>query len=192
MTCASCVRRAEQAIAAVPGVTKATVNLATERATVEAAGEVPLTGIEAAVRKAGYEPRRIATGVAAADTRQKARDRKLRNLRRDFAIAAALTLPVFLLEMGSHLVPSLHHWLLMNVGQQPLYLAFFVLATAVQFGPGLRFYRKGVPALLRLAPDMNSLVVLGSTAAWAYSVVAPSRPRRCPTGPPTSTTRHRP
>ena len=52
----------------------------------------------------------------------------------------------------------------------------------MQFGPGLRFYRKGVPALLRLAPDMNSLVVLGSTAAWAYSVVATFAPGLLPQG----------
>jgi Cu+-exporting ATPase len=172
MTCASCVRRVEQAIAAVPGVLKASVNLATERARIEAVGTVPFPEIEAAIRKAGYEPRRIPSGAVAADARQEARDKELRALRRDFRIAASLTLPVFVLEMGSHLFQPLHHWLLMNVGQQPLYLAFFVLATAVQFGPGLRFYRKGVPALLRLAPDMNSLVALGSTAAWAYSVVA--------------------
>ena len=70
----------------------------------------------------------------------------------------------------------------MNIGQQPLYIAFFVLATIVQFGPGLRFYQKGVPALLRLAPDMNSLVVLGSTAAWAYSVVATFAPGVLPAG----------
>ena len=182
MTCASCVRRVEQAIAAVPGVLKASVNLATERATIKARSPVPFAAIEAAVREAGYEPRRIASGSIAADARQEARDKELRRLRRDFWIAAALTLPIFLLEMGSHLLPQLHHWLLMNVGQQPLYLAFFVLATAVQFGPGLRFYRKGVPALLRLAPDMNSLVVLGSTAAWAYSVVATFAPSALPEG----------
>jgi len=182
MTCASCVRRVEQAIAAVPGVLKATVNLATERARIEAVGRVPFAGVEMAIRKAGYEPRRIPSDAVAADARQEARDKELRGLRRDFGIAAVLTLPVFLLEMGSHLFPPLHHWLLMNVGQQRLFLAFFVLATAVQFGPGLRFYRKGVPALLRLVPDMNSLVVLGSTAAWAYSVVATFAPSALPEG----------
>ena len=173
MTCASCVRRVELAIAAVPGVLKASVNLATERATVEASGPVPVAAVEAAIRRAGYEPRRIAlSGASATDTRQEAKDKELRELKRGLTIAAVLTLPIFLLEMGSHLIPSLHHWLLMNVGQQPLYIAFFVLATIVQFGPGLRFYKKGLPALARLAPEMNSLVILGSTAAWGYSVVA--------------------
>ncbi|ATQ41691.1 heavy metal translocating P-type ATPase [Caulobacter mirabilis] len=183
MTCASCVRRVELAIAAVPGVLKASVNLATERATIETlAGAAPRAAIDAAIRKAGYTPRHRQDAAAATDSREAARDREMSHLKRDLAVAGSLTLPIFVLEMGSHAIPALHHWLVMTVGQQPLYLAFFVLATIVQFGPGLRFYRKGVPALLRLAPDMNSLVVLGSTAAWAYSVVAVFAPGVFPSG----------
>ena len=185
MTCASCVRRVEKAIAAVPGVKTASVNLATERATIEAlAGVAPRAAIDAAIRKAGYEPRRTDASQAAAgtDSREDVRNREMSHLKRDLGIAAVLTLPIFVLEMGSHAIPALHHWLMMNIAQQQLYIAFFVLATIVQFGPGLRFYKKGVPALLRLAPDMNSLVVLGSTAAWAYSVVATFAPGVLPAG----------
>ena len=183
MTCASCVRRVEQALAKVPGVLKASVNLATERATLETvAGSVSRASLEAAIRQAGYEPRPQATAREPADTREAAREKELRNLRRDLLVAGVLTLPIFVLEMGSHLFPSLHHWLMSAIGRQPLYIAFFVLATIVQFGPGLRFYRKGLPALLRLAPDMNSLVVLGSSAAWAYSVVATFLPSVLPSG----------
>ena len=173
MTCASCVLRVEKAIAAVPGVLSASVNLATERATVQAADG------SAAIRGAGYEPQ--AAKVGATD-KAAAREEEQGRLKRDLLIAGGLTLPIFLLEMGSHLIPALHHWLAMSVGRTPLYLLYFLLATIVQFGPGLRFYRKGVPALLRLAPDMNSLVVLGSTAAWAYSVVATFAPGLLPQG----------
>lgn len=184
MTCASCVRRVELAIAAVPGVLKASVNLATERATVEVlAGSTPRAAIDAAIRKAGYEPRRSdASAVAGSDSREDARNREFSSLKRDFGIAAVLTLPIFVLEMGAHTYPPLHHWLMANFDDQLRYIAFFVLATIVQFGPGLRFYKKGVPALMRLAPDMNSLVVLGSTAAWAYSVVATFAPDVLPDG----------
>ena len=182
MTCASCVRRVEKAIAAVSGVKTASVNLATERATIETLAGTTRTAIDAAIRKAGYEPRRIEQAGAEGDSREEARYREFSHLKRDFAIAAVLTLPIFALEMGSHAIPALHHWLMMNVSQQKLYIAFFVLATIVQFGPGLRFYQKGVPALLRLAPDMNSLVVLGSSAAWAYSVVATFAPGALPAG----------
>jgi P-type Cu+ transporter len=181
MTCASCVARVEKAIAAVPGVLSASVNLATERATIRAIGAGPaLTRtIEAAIRQTGYEPSAASTPE---ETRGAARATERAKLKRDLAIAGALTLPVFLLEMGSHLFPALHHWLSMSFGQQTLFTAYFVLATLVQFGPGLRFYRKGIPSMLRLAPDMNALVVLGSTAAWSYSTIATFAPSVLPAG----------
>ncbi|RLP22825.1 heavy metal translocating P-type ATPase [Mesorhizobium sp. YM1C-6-2] len=184
MTCASCVRRVELAIAAVPGVLKAAVNLATETATIETvSGAVAPSALDAAIRQAGYEPRRRAAAAAGGhDARQEAKDRELRHLKRDLAVAAILTLPIFVLEMGSHAIPAFHHWVLANIGQQQLYVTFFLLATVVQFGPGLRFYRKGLPALFRLAPEMNSLVILGSTAAWGYSVVATFAPSVLPAG----------
>ena len=184
MTCASCVRRVELAIAAVPGVVKASVNLATERASVEAlAGSAVRAAVDAAIVKAGYEPRQVeAVPAGEVDGREVARARDYSALKRDFAIAAALTLPIFVAEMGGHLIPDLHLLMMETIGHRSLYLVFFVLATIVQFGPGLRFYRKGVPALVRLAPDMNALVVLGSSAAWAYSVVATFAPRVLPAG----------
>lgn len=183
MTCASCVRRVERAISAVPGVVRVSVNLATERATIEAAGPAPLAAVEAAIEGAGYQAHRIAAADAAAgDARQEAKDKELRDLKRDLRFAGVLTLPIFLLEMGSHAYPPLHHWLWMAIGRERLYLAYFLLATIVQFGPGLRFYKKGVPALMRLAPEMNALVVLGSTAAWGYSVVATFAPSILPEG----------
>lgn len=67
-------------------------------------------------------------------------------------------------------------------GALPLAIFMMVLASVVQFGPGRRFYRKGVPALLRRAPDMNSLVVLGTSAAFGYSVVATLAPGLLPAG----------
>ncbi|PZF78343.1 heavy metal translocating P-type ATPase [Aestuariivirga litoralis] len=179
MTCASCVRRVEKAIGGVPGVVSAAVNLATERATVTFVAGTPLSSIEAAIRTAGYEPRRL--DHVDADAHQAARDQEYRKLKRDVLIAAIFTLPLFVMEMGGHLVPAFGHWL-HGVDRFSLYVFYFVLATIVQFGPGLRFYRKGVPNLLKLAPDMNSLVVLGSTAAWGYSVVATFWPSLLPEG----------
>ena len=176
MTCASCVRRVEKAIAAVPGVSSASVNLATERASIVAKASMPLAPVEAAIRKAGYEPRPIADAQ-----HQTAKDEAYRRLRRDFWIAAVFTLPLFLLEMGAHLVPSISHRL-HGIDRFSLYLFYFVLASIVLFGPGLRFFIKGLPALWRLAPDMNSLVVLGATAAWGYSVVASFWPGLLPAG----------
>jgi Cu+-exporting ATPase len=180
MTCASCVGRVEKAIAAVPGVVSASVNLATERATLKLVGGTPVSAIEAAVRKAGYVPHRIAA-AGAPDAQQAARAVEYGRLKRDFAIAAIFTLPLFVMEMGAHFVPGFAHRL-HGIDRPSLHLFYFVLASIVQFGPGLRFYAKGIPALLRLSPDMNSLVVLGSSAAWAYSVVVTFFPGLMPEG----------
>ena len=103
MTCASCVRRVEKAIAGTPGVARASVNLATERAQVDFAGTVDLPPVLAAIAKAGYEAH-VLEEERAEDPERSARTAELATLRRDLILAAALTLPVFLVEMGSHLV----------------------------------------------------------------------------------------
>ena len=87
-------------------------------------------------------------------------------------IAAVLTLPLFIIEMGSHFIPAVHIWVMETIGMEESRYIQFVLATLVLFGPGLRFFRKGIPNLVRLTPDMNSLVVLGTSAAWGYSIIA--------------------
>jgi Cu+-exporting ATPase len=173
MSCASCVGRVEKALKRVPGVVKATVNLATERATVRSFGSAdPVARLIAAVRETGYEADEIRASADHTDREQAAREAEIASLRRAFAVAAVLTLPVFAIEMGSHFVPGVHEWVMATIGHRESWYLQFALTTLVMFGPGLRFFRKGVPALLRLAPDMNALVVLGTTAAYGYSVVA--------------------
>jgi Cu+-exporting ATPase len=176
MTCASCVARVEKALAAVPGVEAASVNLATERASVERlVGTASFAALQKAVRAAGYDAKpvsRAGAGAGADDGQAAARARELRHLQRDLAIAAILTLPIFVVEMGGHVYEPFHHWLMARIETETLRYILFVLATLVLFGPGLRFYVKGVPTLLRGAPDMNSLVALGTAAAYGYSVFA--------------------
>jgi len=184
MTCASCVGRVEKALAAVPGVLSASVNLATERATVRfLSGAVSFRDLAAAVQQAGYVLEQSdQTDADAGDREQAARAAEIRNLGRAVLIAGAATLPLFVLEMGSHFIPGMHHWLEQTIGTQNWRLISFVLASFVLFVPGLIFFRKGVPALLRRAPDMNSLVVLGASAAWAFSTVATFAPGLLPSG----------
>lgn len=182
MTCASCIRRVEKAVSGVPGVLSASANLATNRVSVKALAGTAPTGIAAAVREAGYEARLIADRTASGNERAEAREREYLALRRDLAIAGLLSFPVVVLEMGGHLIPSFHHWAMMTFGTFRLHLISFVLTTLVLFGPGLRFFRKGIPSLFRLSPDMNSLVVVGTGAAWAYSSLATFLPGRLPAG----------
>lgn len=209
MTCASCVLRVEKALKSVPAVETASVNLATGEAVVKVLGGVSaLPALSAAVAKAGYAVRLSGgeTGAQASgqgpgghagandatsthlagstdqavDGREIRREKEIGGLKRDFLIALVLTLPLFVVEMGAHIYPPLHHLLMQVFPGNSLYLLQFALATAVLAGPGRRFYVKGVPALLRLTPDMNSLVAIGTGAAYLYSLVTTFAPGLLP------------
>ncbi len=180
MTCASCVGRVERALQAVPGVVEASVNLATGRARV--LGNADAAALLAAIGKAGYAGRPIQAGLGDDAQAAERKDAEYTALKRDLIVATALALPVFVLEMGSHLVPGMHALVMRSIGMQASWILQFVLTTLVLAGPGRRFYLKGLPALLRLAPDMNSLVAVGTLAAYAYSVVATFAPDMLPVG----------
>lgn len=184
MTCASCVGRVERALKAVSGVTNAVVNLATERATIH--GTANTADLIAAIADAGYEAKPIAGSGSQSsnedDARAERKETERRELTRDFTIAAVLTLPVFLMEMGSHIIPGVHGLIESTIGMQWNWYIQFVLTTLVLFIPGIRFYEKGLPALMRFAPDMNSLVAVGTLAAYGYSLVATFAPGFLPAG----------
>jgi Cu+-exporting ATPase len=181
MTCASCVAHVEKALRAVPGVIEASVNLATERASVRAlAGPGLMDRLRKAVEQAGYEPRVLAAGAGAADRERERREEEMRSLSRRLALAAALTVPVVALEMGAHTIPGFSDWVMTHIGHQTALYISFVLSTIVLAGPGLVFYAKGFPALLRGRPDMNALVAVGTLAAYLYSVVATFAPDLLP------------
>lgn len=180
MTCASCVGRVERALRTVPGVTEASVNLATERATVK--GSVDVATLVEAVAGVGYEARPVDRSGAANAEAEAQKEEERRVLSRDLAIAVGLTLPVFILEMGSHVIPGMHHLIASTIGMSASWLIQFALTSLVLAVPGIRFYRKGIPALLRGAPDMNSLVAVGTLAAYAYSLVATFAPALLPAG----------
>ncbi|CCF00285.1 Putative copper-translocating P-type ATPase (plasmid) [Sinorhizobium fredii HH103] len=172
MNCASCVGRVEKALKAVPGVIEANVNLASEKASIRlvkglTSGDMLLD----AVRSAGYEAHQLGD-ARDIDREEEKREQELGQLQRDFLVAAFLTLPVFVLEMGSHFAPAIHDFVMTRIGMAESRYLQFALATIVLFGPGRLFFAKGVPTLLRAAPDMNSLVAIGTAAAWGYSVVA--------------------
>ncbi|MFD1882244.1 heavy metal translocating P-type ATPase [Paracoccus pacificus] len=181
MTCASCAGRVERALRAVPGVTDASVNLATRRARVQMDPRDPAPAIEA-VRKIGYQAKAVthADHDRSHDHPAMADAREAKALRRAFLIALVLTLPLFIVEMGGHLFPGFHHWITTIIPTRMLWLAEMVLTLIVLAGPGRVFYRHGVPALLRGQPEMNALVVLGASAAFAYSAVATLLPQILP------------
>ncbi|HWJ88281.1 MAG TPA: heavy metal translocating P-type ATPase [Pelagibacterium sp.] len=180
MTCASCVGRVEAAVKAVPGVTDAVVNLATERATVR--GSADVGAVIAAIAAAGYAAQPVGDSADGDAQQAEKKEAEQQRLYRDFALAAILTAPVFLIEMGSHLVPAFGRLIETSIGMQWSWYIQFALTSIVLFGPGLRFYQKGLPALARFAPDMNSLVAVGTLAAYGYSLVATFLPGLLPAG----------
>jgi Cu+-exporting ATPase len=195
MSCASCVGRAERALRQVPGVLEANVNLAAERASVRLVeGAATTATLAAAVAKAGYAARPVggpkdtadagvvSGPISGAEAQGARRDAEIRSLGWAFALAAAASLPLLVVEMTGHVWPGLHQFITRTISEQGWRLISFALSSFVLFGPGLRFYRKGVPGLVRGAPDMNSLVVLGATAAWAYSSTATFAARLLPAG----------
>lgn len=180
MTCASCTGRVERGLAALPNVAAVAVNLATGQASIRhAEGLVDRAALEAAIRRIGYVPRPDAPagqgGHAAHRDRQAAEES---HLRRDFGLAALLALPVVLLDMGGHLLPGVHA----TLGSSASGGIQAVFATLVLAGPGRRFFRQGIPALLRGHPDMNALVALGAGAAYLYSLVSALAPSWLPPG----------
>jgi len=178
MTCASCVRRVERALEGVPGVESVDVNLATEMATVRyLTGSTARADLVSAVEGAGYS---VAQTDAAGDLesleseREAAKARELRKL----GIKAAVSLAV------SAVLMLLMYWPERLLGSSPvgdmqtMNYVMFVLATPVQLWAGWQFYRTGLAAARHRSANMSTLVALGTSAAYLYSVFVTFWPER--------------
>ncbi len=170
MSCASCVARVESTIKTIPGVTEASVNLATETADVTYTESiVSPTEVTSTLTESGY----LSTmRTQESDSTGQNKVDHANDLKRLTILAFILAIPVFAMEMGSHLFPAIQHLIETTIGIRTGHLIQFLLTTLVLFGPGLVFFKIGVPRLLSGHPDMNSLVALGTTAAYGYSVVS--------------------
>jgi Cu+-exporting ATPase len=165
MTCASCVARVEEALSSVPGVISASVNLASEKATVEYLEGTELADMRHAVKDAGYE---LGPEVQALEDVTTTAQREIRGLRNRFIVAAILSASIMILDF----VPSF--------AAQPYLL--WALATPVQFWAGLRFYRGAWGALKHKTSDMNTLIAVGTSVAYFYSLIAVIFPSLFATG----------
>jgi Cu+-exporting ATPase len=163
MTCASCVRRVERALGKVPGVESVAVNLATERATIGFyPGAASVADLRAAVERAGYGLAEDAGTDDGTDHAAAERTREIANLRRKFGVSLAVGAVI----MAAMFVPATT----LPFGRQWLFLAMFLLATPIQFWAGRQFYRAAWAAGRHGSTNMNTLVAVGTSAAYGYSV----------------------
>ena len=165
MTCANCVQNVERALRKVEGVIRADVNLATEKATVEyVPALVTLETLRRAVEEAGYGVILAVEGMEAEDVEARAREAEIRRQRHLLFVGLIFTIPTFLLSMGMdlHLLP---HW------DYSKYI-LLALATPVQFYVGWQFYRGTWKSLKQRSAGMDTLIAMGSSAAYFYSLAA--------------------
>jgi P-type Cu+ transporter len=162
MTCASCVSRVERLLARVPGVLEAAANLASNSVRVKfVAGTATREDLARAVAAGGYSVPAV-TEEAAADWEAERQARETSSLQRDLLVALLFTVPVFFLSMG-HMVPGFPHF-------HALPWVLLVLTVPVQFWAGRRFLKSAWVNLLHLSADMNTLVSVGTLAAFGASL----------------------
>jgi len=163
MTCAACVGAAERALKELYGVIDVTVNLAAEKATVE---YIPtIVGFEdfkKVVAEAGYTALQITEKFV--DREREQREREFRALKRQFIVSAMLAAPIIIGSMLT--IPVLSNWYLL-----------FLLATPVQFWSGMRFHKAALSALRHRTTNMNTLISVGTTSAYVYSLAATFMPQ---------------
>jgi len=164
MSCASCAQRIEKALSRLPAVVRATVNFATETATVEYVGELTDDEVIRTVEGQGY---RALPAEQATDREKEAREREIRHQRRMLVLSALFSAPLLLYMLGE-LIPALGRAL-----PDIFFNAWFQLAmaTPVQFVAGWQFYRDSYHTLRNRSANMSVLVAMGTTAAYLYSLV---------------------
>ena len=155
MTCATCVAHVEEALRSVPGVVSVGVNLGSEKATVEYLESTTYADLKKAVEDAGYE---LGKELNALEDVSATSQREVRKVRNRFIFAAILTIPI----VAMMLTPSFK-------GMEYL---LWAMATPVQFWTGWRFYKGAWGALKHRTTDMNTLIAVGTSAAYLYSVIA--------------------
>jgi len=168
MSCASCVNRVQTALNQVPGVIEATVNFATEQAAIEyVQGLVTIKDLTRATEAIGYTLVEAAEGQFV-DKEKEARDAEFSLLKRKFLIGILLVAPLFILV----------HWdkfglsSILPLTRQANYILQLLLQTPVQFWVGWQFYRGALAAARHRTSDMNTLIAVGTSAAYLYSVLA--------------------
>jgi len=174
MTCAACAKAVERAVKKLPGISQVSVNLATEKAKVEyIPSKVRISEIKSAISKAGYKALEIET-TQQVDWEKSRRENEIKALFSKFVASAIFTIPLFYIAMG-HMVglpiPSI-----INPHMHPMYFALTQLILAIPvLAVGYRFYTVGFRRLIKLEPNMDSLIAIGTGAAFVYGIYSTAK-----------------
>ena len=181
MSCAACVGRVERTLLKQPGILSASVNLTTERAQIEFLPQtINLPRLCATIEKLGFQAQN-ARAVAPSEV-EAGRERVLSQLQNHLRLALLLTLPLMLISMGPMMSSTLAE-LFLGIAEKNIWNWLeCLLASAVLLFAGRRFYQQGWAELRHLSPGMNSLIMLGSFAAWLYSLLVLLLPNIFPAG----------
>lgn len=173
MTCASCVRAVETALSKVEGVQQATVNLASEKATINHSANVDVEAFTQAVRDIGYDVPTVDGSLDPMEQDEQKRQAAYRALRQRVVAAAALTIPIFVLMYWD----KLGFGSIISISQQTNFILQLLLVLPVQFWAGAQFFRNAWLAAKHKTTDMNTLVAVGTSAAFVYSLIATFAPQ---------------
>ncbi len=163
--CASCVQRIESALLRIRGITKAVVNLATGKAKVEyLPSEISLSEIKLAIKSTGYKVLETSSSDEGVDPVKTVREREYKRLRKKFIFGLVLGILIFF--------GSTRHWFPWIPEFLGNFYVLWILASPVQFWIGWQFYKGAWGAFRHRSADMNTLIAVGTSAAYLYSVAA--------------------
>jgi Cu+-exporting ATPase len=171
MSCASCVKKVEDALGGLEGVVRASVNFATERATVQyIPGAVSMEDFRKAVREAGYEVLEVeaASKEDIVDREKAARETEYRKLKRKLITGVILVIPMFLLAYWKMVGLNA----LYDLSRDANFVLQLIFQTPIQFWVGWQFYAGAWKTARHRSADMNTLIAVGTSAAYLYSVLA--------------------
>ena len=169
MTCASCVKRVQDTLASLNGVVSASVNLATEKATLEYVPAQVNTGdFKKALRGIGYDILEVEQGEDIVETEKREREKAYNQLKTKLITGASLTVLVFIFMLWEKIGLSA----IIDIPKQVNFMLQFFIQTPVQFWVGRQFYSGAITAARHRTTNMNTLIAVGTSAAYLYSVTA--------------------